>query len=537
MIRMECPAHRDWFDAHDRSLLEEHYSHLDPLERHAFLSMLEGKLLGAEDAADLSDWHRDALAAWQSESAEHRHGVTYGRRTAPEVELVDAEFRRARGDRLAELRARHGDIAQMIRMACPVDGDWFDARDASSLQAHYLHIDLFDRGEFLATLAGKLQGADDAADLSDWHDDAQETWQRDATAERDRLEIQLHRQVNHIGTLPLAASTEPSAAIAPDALAEHLRRDWGLSAGLIAYEYRVAFSDASARLGIDAFVLNIDSAFPLDRFEDRRAWSTERERQRMYRDTLAETALTVIVAVFGCTDAVVVDRLLVNVHLRGVDPATGRDSTTCVTSVEVSRGDVAGIDFLRVQPRACLRSLNSVVPDDSRDLEAVRPIALVEALDPRFVDAVDVAAGLESRSNLMELTPSEFESLIQNLFQAMGLDTHQTQASRDGGVDAVAFDGRPVIGGKLVIQAKRYKDTVGVSAVRDLYGTMLNEGASKGILVTTSGYGRASFDFARGKPLELLDGPNLRFLLHEHLGISVIIRPPDTWDEPPHDVG
>src|SRR6266852_4018957 len=87
----------------------------------------------------------------------------------------------------------------------------------------------------------------------------------------------------------------------------------------------------------------------------------------------------------------------------------------------------------------------------------------------------------------------ECESLITNLFQRMGLETRLTQASRDGGVDCVAYDPRPIFGGKVVIQAKRYKNTVGVSAVRDLFGTMQNEGASKGILVTTSGYGKASF--------------------------------------------
>src|ERR1700687_2662277 len=102
----------------------------------------------------------------------------------------------------------------------------------------------------------------------------------------------------------------------------------------------------------------------------------------------------------------------------------------------------------------------------------------------------------------MELTPNEFESLITNLFEKMCLQTRQTQASRDGGVDCVAYDPRPIFGGKVVIQAKRYKNTVGVSAVRDLFGTMQNEGASKGILVTTSGYGRASFDFAKNKPIE-----------------------------------
>jgi len=38
-------------------------------------------------------------------------------------------------------------------------------------------------------------------------------------------------------------------------------------------------------------------------------------------------------------------------------------------------------------------------------------------------------------------------------------------------------------------------------AVRDLFGTMHDGGASKGILVTTRGYGAAADEFADGKPL------------------------------------
>ena len=130
-------------------------------------------------------------------------------------------------------------------------------------------------------------------------------------------------------------------------------------------------------------------------------------------------------------------------------------------------------------------------------------------VDFRFVEASDVISMFDDRPNLMELTPGEFEALITNLFEKMGLQARLTQASRDGGVDCVAYDPRPIFGGKVVIQAKRYKNTVGVSAVRDLFGTMQNEGASKGILVTTSGYGKASFEFADGKPLELLSGSHL----------------------------
>ena len=88
------------------------------------------------------------------------------------------------------------------------------------------------------------------------------------------------------------------------------------------------------------------------------------------------------------------------------------------------------------------------------------------------------------------------------------------------------------MGGKVVIQAKRYKNTVGVAAVRDLFGTVHNEGASKGILVTTSGYGKAAFDFANGKPLELLSGVHLLHLLEQHAGVKARIEVPDDWVDP-----
>jgi restriction system protein len=66
---------------------------------------------------------------------------------------------------------------------------------------------------------------------------------------------------------------------------------------------------------------------------------------------------------------------------------------------------------------------------------------------------------------------------------------------------------------------------------------MQNEGATKGILVTTSGYGKASYEFADGKPLELLHGSNLLFLLAEHAGIEAKIQPPEDWKDPTPDSG
>ena len=110
----------------------------------------------------------------------------------------------------------------------------------------------------------------------------------------------------------------------------------------------------------------------------------------------------------------------------------------------------------------------------------------------------------------------KLDIISKDEFKTTGGEVKVTQSSRDGGVDAVAFDPDPIRGGKIVIQAKRYTNTVGVSAVRDLYGTVLNEGATKGIRVTTANYGSDAYKFAKGKPLTLLNGSNLLYLLEKH---------------------
>ena len=179
-----------------------------------------------------------------------------------------------------------------------------------------------------------------------------------------------------------------------------------------------------------------------------------------------------------------------NGHVDTVNEATGKQEYPCLVTLMTTRASFMDRDFARIDPLACLLDLSASVSKNPAELAPVRPVLEFDMVDPRFVEEADVLSGLDQRPNLMDLKPGEFESLITNLFTKMGLETRQTQASRDGGVDCVAFDNRPVFGGKVVIQAKRYKNTVPVSAVRDLFGSVHNEGASKGILVTTSGYGQ-----------------------------------------------
>ena len=215
-----------------------------------------------------------------------------------------------------------------------------------------------------------------------------------------------------------------------------------------------------------------------------------------------------------------------NGYISTFNPSNGKNVRPTIISVLTSKSTFEDINLVRVDPLKCIQGLSASVSTSPNELVAVKPIRELNMVDKRFVKEEDIASGLDNRPNLMELDPFQFENLVSNLFSKMGLETKQTRSSQDGGVDAIAFDTRPILGGKIVIQAKRYKNTVGVSAVRDLYGTMLNEGATKGILVTTSSYGPHAFEFSKDKPMELIDGGGLLYLL-EQVGIEAKIILPD----------
>jgi restriction system protein len=259
------------------------------------------------------------------------------------------------------------------------------------------------------------------------------------------------------------------------------------------------------------------------------------QQKALYAGVVAQSTLRTIHEVFEADRGGRLETIVFNGYVETTDPATGRAVSPHLVTVRTTRELFNQLDLANVEPLACLKGLNASISRSPAELAPVRPVLEFNMVDPRFVQESDVLGTLDERPNLMALSPKEFESLITNLFEKMGLETRQTQPSRDGGVDCVAYDPRPIFGGKVVIQAKRYKNTVGVSAVRDLFGTMQNEGASKGILVTTSGYGKSSFQFADGKPLELLSGSNLLYLLAEHAGIEARIEPPDDWIDPQPD--
>ncbi|RPE32164.1 restriction system protein [Kitasatospora cineracea] len=238
------------------------------------------------------------------------------------------------------------------------------------------------------------------------------------------------------------------------------------------------------------------------------------QRRELYREVLAQCALRVLAEVFRADTG----GLLASVGLNGVvvatDPATGQEGERCLLAVEVGRDVFAGLALDRVDPLECLAgALGGRIaarPEKGGTVAEV-PASVEPAPVPVPVLAVDGEG-----PDLFEMDPLEFEELIAELFRRRGLHTSTTARSGDEGVDVLAEDPDPITGGRIVIQAKRYRKTVPPSAVRDLESTMRRQGANRGILVTTAGFGPGSRKHAEGQPLTLVDGPMLLALLREH---------------------
>ena len=113
-------------------------------------------------------------------------------------------------------------------------------------------------------------------------------------------------------------------------------------------------------------------------------------------------------------------------------------------------------------------------------------------------------------NDFQSMSPREFEEAIRDFFAVMGYKLSVTKQSGDGGID---LDGHRMGlgGGRIVVQCKRYKGTVSVSAVRDLFGVVASDNnIEKGFLVTTGDFSRDARKFAAGKRITLIDGVALR---------------------------
>ena len=123
--------------------------------------------------------------------------------------------------------------------------------------------------------------------------------------------------------------------------------------------------------------------------------------------------------------------------------------------------------------------------------------------------------------NLTHIPPSSFEHTVLDLLENMGYGrARHIGRSGDGGIDGV-IDQDTLGLDSVYVQAKRWTGQVGEPEVRSFSGSLDPHGATRGILITTSGFSESARRTAEAistgsKHIRLVDGSELTQLMIRH---------------------
>ena len=321
----------------------------------------------------------------------------------------------------------------------------------------------------------------------------------------------------------------------PDAVEEFFGQVLALSAypSGFPHEYQVAYRQEPRELVIEYRLPSVE-VVPTAR--DFRYVKTRREIDELprpvkeikdlYASVIHQVALRTMWECFASTVAEdVVDTVVFNGIVPATNRATGQAEELHLISAPASRSAFSELVLDQLDPAACLKHLKAILSPHPYDLEPVEPVIEFQQAKYRFADPVDVLAGIDSRPDPLKMDWYKFENLIRQLFEAMGMEVHVTQSSRDEGIDAVAYNKTDIVHrSEILIQAKRYSNCVPTNDVRALAGSVEEKRATAGVLVTTAWVSPETKAFAaRNNRLTIIEGGELKHLLAEHLNLDVRI--------------
>lgn len=134
----------------------------------------------------------------------------------------------------------------------------------------------------------------------------------------------------------------------------------------------------------------------------------------------------------------------------------------------------------------------------------------------------------EILESVKQCSPGFFERLVVRLLLKMGYGGSLADAgnavgkSGDGGIDGIIKEDKLGLD-VIYLQAKRWENNVGSGEVRNFVGSLVGHKASKGVIITTSGFTKDAYDFVKtiDRKVILIDGEKMAQLMIEHdVGVS-----------------
>lgn len=142
---------------------------------------------------------------------------------------------------------------------------------------------------------------------------------------------------------------------------------------------------------------------------------------------------------------------------------------------------------------------------------------------------INTALADELMDEIMSQSPDFFERLVVQLLLKMGYgDPFEgagiaTRSTGDGGIDGIIREDKLGFS-QIYIQAKRWNPDTTVSRpeIQKFSGALRDEGASKGLFITTAHFSKGAKESAECQHIVLVDGDKLTKLMIEYdIGVSV----------------
>ncbi|MEW1911463.1 restriction endonuclease [Kitasatospora sp. NPDC085895] len=265
------------------------------------------------------------------------------------------------------------------------------------------------------------------------------------------------------------------------------------------------------------------------------------ERSSDYLRLAARLALRALQA----ADAVDTEGILAGVVLNGWLRRPGADPV-CLLSVDADRDALARTRLVAdpadpaglADPAGPAGARSPVVDDDEpapgvyadaehdEALLRLRELSAVVTPDPYGpVPVVPNGTAGATVPAPAELSPNEFAQLVRELLTRGGLGSWSVRLRGPIGLVATAEGtADSALPGRWVVWASRNTDPVAEDEVRTLAEAVREEGAERGLRLTTGRFGEAALDLAAEegyRRIHLIDGEGVRELSRTHLGLPL----------------